>query len=136
MLFQYWTMPVTIIMAAHFHSVPGRLRVHVPRVKGNVASARAVEATLSKLNSVSHVEGRELTGSVVIHYDPKAITGAALLAAIGVNPQHVTALGKPRQAPAAQISTKIAGKIAEAALWHLIETAAQRAVPLLIAAIL
>ena len=105
-------------------------------MKGNVASARAVEATLSKLHGVSHVEGRELTGSVVIHYDPKAITGAALMAAVGVTPQQVAVLSNRRQAAAAQISTKFAGKIAEAVLWHLIETAAERAVPLLIAALL
>ena len=126
---------MTVVMAARFHSVPGRLRVRLPRVKGNAANARAVEAILSKLNGVSHVEGRELTGSVVIHYDPKAITGGALLATIGLSPQQVTVLSHARQAPAAQISTKFAGKIAQAVLWYLIETAAQRAVPLLITAI-
>ena len=122
-------------MAAHFHSVPGRLRVHVPRVKGNIASARAVEASLSKLIGVSRVESRELTGSVVVHYDPKTTDHSVLLAAMGVAP-HSVAVFKPALSAGPRLPAKVGRKVAEAVVWHLLEAAAERAVPLLIAAIL
>ena len=116
---------MTSVMAAHFHSVPGRLRVHVPAVKGDVANARAVEASLSKLNGVCRVEGRELTGSVIIHYDPRATNSGVLLNAIGIRAESM----------ASRVPAKIAGKVAEAVTWYLVEKAAERALPLLIAAI-
>jgi copper chaperone CopZ len=123
-------------MAANFHHVPGRLRVHVPRVKGNMANARALEATLSKINGVSRVESRQLTGSVVVHYDPNTLNSTALSAALGVpcGPRAV-AMSSPRLA-VTKLPRNIARNAAEAIAWHLVEKAAERAIPFLIAAIL
>lgn len=123
-------------MAADFHHVPGRLRVRVPHVKGNAAQARALEASLSKMNGVCRVESRLLTGSVIVHYDRNAAETSVLMAALGVCcPPKAIPTGSPQLA-VAKLPTKIARKAAEAIVWHLIEKAAERAIPLLIAAML
>lgn len=124
-------------MAAHFHSVPGRLRVHVPRVKGNVIAAREIETSISRLQGVARVESRELTGSVVVHYDPRAVDTSALLAEIGITAQPTRVLVKTSAAAnTTSLPAKVTGKIARAVVWYIIEKAAERAIPLVIAAIL
>ena len=124
-------------MTAHFHSVPGRLRVHIPQVKGSLAAARAIEAKISRVPGVSSVETRKLTGSVVIHYDPTATNSDTLLAVMGMAPHAVAAAFVcSRGGTAANGPAKLTGKIAEAVIWHLIQKAAERALPLAIAAIL
>ena len=122
-------------MATHFHHVPGRLRIHVPRVKGSVANGHALESSLSALNGVSRVESRDLTGSVIVHYDPKAIDFQTLVAALGGIPESPAAIAAPTQG-SARVSHKVTGKVAEAAVWHIVEKAAERAIPLFISAIL
>ena len=134
-LFQLQSIKTTSVMIAHLHSVPGRVRVHVPEVKGDAVRARAVEAEFSKFPGVSRVDGRELTGSVVIHYDPRATNCDLLFASMGVKPSSA-AFVRPPRATTAKIPAKVSGKIAEALIWHLIEKALERAVPLVLAAIL
>jgi hypothetical protein len=129
-------MSVTSVMIAHLHSVPGRVRLHVPQIKGNAAAARAVEAEFSRLTGVSRVESREVTGSVVIHYDPKATNCDALLSKIGVSSRPAVPFARQRQPAALGVPAKPSGKIAEAIVWHLVEKAVERAVPLALAAIL
>ena len=124
-------MLVTSVMSAYFHSTPGRMRVHVPHVKRDIKMARALEANLSRLKGVRRVESRELTGSVVVHYDPTMMDNTTLLAAIGVAPAAVAALTGSRQTPQAGMRAKIA----EGLVWYVIEKAAERALPLAIAAL-
>ncbi|MEJ5330600.1 MAG: HMA2 domain-containing protein [Desulfobaccales bacterium] len=64
------------------HALPGRLRLKVPRVKGDAAFARRVEERLRVVPALLEVTAVPLTGSVVVHYDPQAITSPAALLAL------------------------------------------------------
>ena len=52
------------------HFLPGRVRVKLPRLKGNAALAGEVERTLTALQGVRHVETSTTTGSVLVLYEP------------------------------------------------------------------
>lgn len=113
-------------MLAHFHHVPGRLRVRVPRIKGSVAEARALEASLAVIKGVSGVESRDLTGSVIIHYDPQTVNLQTLMWRLGDNAIPITDAVNRAQALPAKLPQKIAGKVATAIFWHVLEMAAAR----------
>jgi Heavy metal associated domain 2 len=51
------------------HHIPGRMRLKVPRAKGNPAALKEVCEFVSGLPGVSSVEVNAQTGSVLIHYD-------------------------------------------------------------------
>lgn len=123
-------------MPADFHHVPGRLRVRVPRIKGAMAEARAVEARLSAIKGVSGVESRELTGSVVIYYDPQTVDLQSLLLGLGNTAIPITEGANGARALGSKLPQKIARKAASAIFWHLLEMAVERTIPLLAAALL
>lgn len=64
------------------HALPGRLRLKVPQVKGDAAFARRVEERLRLVPALREVTAVPLTGSVVVMYDPEAITAPASLLAL------------------------------------------------------
>jgi len=64
------------------HILPGRVRVRLPRLKGNASLAGEVERTLTALAGVHHVETSTTTGSVLVLYEPH-ILEALNLEAIG-----------------------------------------------------
>jgi heavy-metal-associated domain-containing protein len=55
------------------HSLPGRVRVKLPRLKGNASLAGEVERTLAALEGVCHVETSTTTGSVLVLYEPRLL---------------------------------------------------------------
>jgi copper chaperone CopZ len=61
------------------HSVPGRLRIKSPFVKGNDLNAKHVEKFLGQINGIQSIAANPLTGSVVINYDQQKITSQMLL---------------------------------------------------------
>lgn len=122
-------------MPAHFHHVPGRLRIHMPSVKGNASHAQAVENRLSRLEGVSHVEGRPLTGSVVIHYDAATVDSDALFTALNLTGDARKLPAKPPGALPAR-SNGIATKAAKMVAGYALEKAVERGIPLLIGALL
>ena len=123
-------------MPAHFHHIPGRLRVHVPGVKGSIGNAQAIERSLSNFKGVSRVETRTLTGSVVIHYDAAALDASELFAALNLRADFPQ-LSASRLAgfPSAR-SNPIAAKAAKIVVGYALEKALERGIPLLLAAIL
>lgn len=60
----------------------GRIRVHVPWLRGDAVRAVAVEDTVDKITGVRTVHAYPRTASVVIWYAPKRCETAALLQAI------------------------------------------------------
>lgn len=64
------------------HALPGRLRLKVPRVKGDGAFARRVEERLGAVPALREVTAVPLTGSVVVVYDPETIASPASLLAL------------------------------------------------------
>ncbi|HEY1215796.1 MAG TPA: hypothetical protein VGE93_19370 [Bryobacteraceae bacterium] len=123
-------------MPAHFHHVPGRLRVHVPGVKGSIGNAQAIERSLSNLNGVSRVETRTLTGSVVVHYDVAALDASALFASLNLRADFPRPSSFPPASFSSARSNPIAAKAAKMVAGYALEKALERGIPLLLAAIL
>jgi copper chaperone CopZ len=66
-------------MSYYIHSIPGRLRVKTPQVKGNHDKAKDVEYLLNGHQGVNRVAANPLTGSIVVHYDSTAVNDRSLI---------------------------------------------------------
>ena len=53
------------------HHIPGRVRVKLPKAKGNHAMLREIQQSIFPLPGVKDVQVNPSTGSVVVHYDPE-----------------------------------------------------------------
>jgi hypothetical protein len=60
------------------HYLPGRVRVKLPRLKGNASLAGEIERTLTAVQGVYHVETSTTTGSVLVLYEPRLLTSLDL----------------------------------------------------------
>jgi hypothetical protein len=60
------------------HFLPGRVRVKLPRLKGNASLAGEVERTLTALEGIHHVETSTTTGSVLVLYEPHLLASLDL----------------------------------------------------------
>jgi len=60
------------------HFLPGRVRVKLPRLKGNASLAGEVERTLTALQGIRHVETSTMTGSVLVLYEPHLLASLDL----------------------------------------------------------
>jgi Heavy metal associated domain 2 len=60
------------------HYLPGRVRVKLPRLKGNASLAGEVERTLAALQGVCQVETSTTTGSVLVLYEPRLLVSLDL----------------------------------------------------------
>ena len=59
-------------MAEHayvVHHIPGRVRVHVPKVKGNPGACKSINDMALSIPGIQRIQTSALTGSVVVHYD-------------------------------------------------------------------
>ena len=56
------------------HALPGRVRVKLPRLKGNTTLAREIGRTLTPLEGIHHVETSTTTGSVLVLYEPRLLS--------------------------------------------------------------
>lgn len=90
------------------HTLPGRLRVHVPRWPA--PDAPRLEQRLRGLPGVTHADANPLTGNVLILYDPAATHPAALLAGLRGPPP--TGPGSRRHPPS-RLAHGRAGKLLE-----------------------
>lgn len=64
------------------HAVPGRIRVKVSKVKENPTLAGEIERQLSTIQGIRRVEANPVTGSVLVLYDPGAMTSLNPLLAL------------------------------------------------------
>ena len=62
------------------HTLPGRVRIHVPGWAGQ--GRRGVETELRRLQGVQATQVNPLTGNALIRFDPAATDEAAILAAV------------------------------------------------------
>jgi hypothetical protein len=72
-------------MGYYMHSVPGRLRIKTPQVKGNDDKAKDIESLLLCHQGVNKVSANALTGSIVVHYDVKTVSDKRLIDALEHN---------------------------------------------------
>lgn len=54
------------------HSVPGRIRLRIPKMKNRPGVSQSICRMAAKLDGVTRAEPNSTTGSMVIHYDPQA----------------------------------------------------------------
>ncbi len=64
------------------HTMPGRVRLRVDKVKGNPAFAQKAQDKLGRVPGIKKVEARPLTGSVLVYYDAAALLAEGTLAAL------------------------------------------------------
>jgi hypothetical protein len=74
------------------HFLPGRVRVKLPRLKGNASLAGEVERTLTALQGIRHVETSTTTGSVLVLYEPR-LPASLDLEAVGALMELANTLG-------------------------------------------
>jgi len=63
------------------HSVPGRLRLHIPLTARDVKAADRLK-DMERIESVLSIQSNAVTGSVIIRYDPAAVEPMILLGAV------------------------------------------------------
>lgn len=66
-------------MNYYMHSVPGRLRVKTPLIKGKEQTAKHVEVFLQQIRGVYSISTNPITGSIIINYDVKKVSSRTLL---------------------------------------------------------
>ena len=76
-------LPATPALSVLSH-VPGRVRVGVPAVRGQVKAAATLAETLQRMPGVVSAAVSAPTGSVLVYYDPVATTVAQLQAVLTV----------------------------------------------------
>lgn len=64
------------------HSIKGRIRYKIPRLKGDNAMAEYISGQLSKVKFIKKVESNTITGTLLINYDYGNIDPNMLTAAI------------------------------------------------------
>jgi hypothetical protein len=64
------------------HTMPGRVRLRVDKVKGNPAFAKQAQDKLARMPGMNRVETQPLTGSVLVYYDAAALLAEGALAAL------------------------------------------------------
>jgi hypothetical protein len=63
------------------HRLPGRIRVHLPRWSGE--APEALEAHLRQVPGVRGARANSLTRNALVHFDPRTLAEADLLAVVG-----------------------------------------------------
>lgn len=84
------------------HGLPGRIRVHVPRLAGATqADVDRAIAPLRRLRGVRRVSASASTSNVLVLFDPRSVEEARLLSALNTHCEPVGDRVSPREALAA-----------------------------------
>ena len=67
---------------SYVHHVPGRLRIKAAEFRENSSILEAARCELATVPGVSSVSANRLTGSILVEYDPLALTPTALAGAM------------------------------------------------------
>ena len=62
----------------YLHHVPGRLRIKTPFVKNNTENATIIQELLQDIPGVTSTSVNIMTGSVLVHYDPRVVSPKAI----------------------------------------------------------
>jgi hypothetical protein len=116
-------------MVEMVHQVPGRLRIRILGTKGNPGEAARVKARIESMRGVCAATVNAVTGSVVIHYDPRTTRVEAIAA--GLQLDAVSAAAMPGLAGLKPVARRIGQRLARS----LIETLLERSAMALIAAL-
>jgi hypothetical protein len=86
------------------HSVPGRVRLKLPALKGAARRAERLVAAMRQLPGVSDAVANPTTGSLVLHFDPRQTSLEAFVQFLreqGEIPRDVVLCGTPSPVAAA-----------------------------------
>ena len=118
------------------HHVPGRFRVRVDGVKGSPSNARSIEKSLMGMHGILGATGNPVTGSVVVHYDPKCTDLSSVLEALSKQESACLCLTvrvvRSRAKHPGTVRQRVAGTITHAVVWFLVEEAIKRSLAALI----
>ena len=71
-----------MISTNYLHAIDGRIRIHIPEVKGAGAKAREIAAKLTELEGIVNASANPTTGNVLIKYDPGRMSQGDILQAL------------------------------------------------------
>lgn len=60
-------------MEYYIHYVPGRIRIQTPKLHDNAGNAEEFEKFVQRVEGITAVETRTITGSAIIHFDEERI---------------------------------------------------------------
>lgn len=69
-------------MRHYFHTVPGRLRIRSPFIKGK-NSMQDVEGLLMTIHGINSFDINTLTGSILVNYNPEVVTSKKIISILG-----------------------------------------------------
>ncbi|RJR46773.1 MAG: hypothetical protein C4576_10730 [Desulfobacteraceae bacterium] len=69
-------------MSDYIHSIPGRLRIRISKIKSKPATAEALQALLGRLHGIVFLSINPLTAKVLIIYSPEIIGSEKILEAL------------------------------------------------------
>jgi len=115
------------------HHIPGRLRVRVVPVRDNVRAACLVENRLRKHHGVRSAEANVTTGSVVVRYDAAQTSPQRIIALLDEHSAHLPVVRTGPPPPPNR--DELVARIAPWLIKYLLETAIERSLMLLLAAI-
>ena len=113
-------------MSCYVHNLPGRLRVRIPAVKGKPAKAEKLINQLNALAGVTSVAANPVTVSILIRYDSATINAEACLAFLHIPVPGISSPSRTR---------RLTSKMAEAAIWYVLEKTLERCFLLILAAL-
>ncbi len=122
----------------YVHHIPGRLRVRTDRLRHNGEAAERLRSRLSGVAGVRCADVNPVTGSALIHYDPNAAKLPDLLAAVrefGRVDERTLSTGASRGAASAELPATIGKAVAKTVGAYLLQTAVERSVVALVAAL-
>ncbi len=100
------------------HSIPGRVRLKHPRLKGHPVRACEITEKLSAIEGIKKVEANPTIGSLTVHYHPSALKSAefflkvaaalGLLVAAEILPQEVEAWLSVSEGPSLDVFEALA----------------------------
>jgi len=73
-------MEASDISVVHFS--PGRIRLRIPKLRGDESAAEALSRKLARIATVMHVHINTATASVLVLYDPEAPKASSALSSI------------------------------------------------------
>jgi hypothetical protein len=123
-------------MNCYVHSVPGRLRVRIPAAKGNATTREKLVNQINALEGITSVVANPVTGSLLIGYDTAITNATACLAILNIQTirQPATSI-RAHDLGASSRTGRVASKMAEAALWYVLEKTVERCLPPILAAL-
>jgi len=123
----------------YIHHIPGRLRVRSAAIRRNEFRAEALKALLKSAEGVNSAEVNTLTGSIVVRYDPALTSGQSVADMLRDRGYLTSSTLGDTSAPARDLAAfggEIGGLVAKKVATYAIETAVERSMFALVAALL